>query len=87
MTQDALTENPAEEIATDASGDHDYWPRVAELTIEASLHDRRIHRPDITQAAEMAAQTFRSVLESKGYRVDADASVTYGYRAMRKRVG
>jgi hypothetical protein len=62
------------------------WPRVVEVTNEASLHGRRIHRGDILQAAELGAETIRSVLVSKGYEADVIADVTFSYRAMRQRV-
>lgn len=77
MTDDAKTKK---------TDDPKYWPRVAELTVEASLHGRRIHRPDIEKAAELAAQAFKTALEAQGYTLDLTADITYSYRALRRRV-
>jgi hypothetical protein len=65
----------------------EYMAKVAELFIEADLDGRRVHLPDVQQAAEMAAERFRSVLESRGYTVKQAASYTYGYRGDRVEVG
>jgi hypothetical protein len=67
--------------------DTEYMKKITELYIEAELDGRRVHLPDVEQAAEMAAERFRSVLESRGYTVRQAASYTYGYRDDRVEVG
>jgi hypothetical protein len=86
MTQRTQDES-MEIIERAAAKSEDYWPRVAEVTIEGSLDGRRIARNDIELAAEMATQAFKTALESRGYEVELTANVTYSYRAMRKSVG
>lgn len=65
----------------------DNWPRIGKLEIEVALHRGRVTVADVEKAAEMATETFRSILMAKGYSLDVTAHYEYGYRATRKPVG